>query len=231
MKTVVIHQPDFLSYPGFFHRFLNADLWVILDTAQFVSGTSRSWQNRDKIKTAQGEKWITVSVQKAPVGTAIKEILLSESDWRRDNINLIYNSYSKAPSFNEVIPYINDLYRLECKKLMEFNLKSSEVLMRLFDIKIETELASNLCPEGKSNELLVDILQKVNADRYLSGVGAKAYYDPAPFTNAGIEVIWQDFKHPVYPQLYGDFIPYLSSIDLLFNCGINKSKEIIRSCT
>ena len=78
--------------------------------------------------------------------------------------------------------------------------------------------------------LLVDILQKVRADKYLSGVGAKAYFDPAPFAAAGIEVTWQDFKHPVYPQLYGDFIPYLSSIDLLFNCGIKKSHEILRSC-
>jgi hypothetical protein len=229
MKTVVIHQPDFLSHLGFFHRFLNADMWVVLDTVQFVSGTSRSWQNRDKIKTAQGEKWITVSVQRAPVGTAIKDIFLSESNWRRDNLNLVHNSYSKAPFFDEVMPYINDLYRFECKRLMEFNLKSSEVLMKLFGIKIKTEMASDLDPVGKSNALLVDILKRVKADKYLSGVGARAYYDPVPFAAAGIEVIWQDFKHPVYPQLHGDFIPYLSSIDLLFNCGIAKSREILRS--
>jgi hypothetical protein len=196
---------------------------------QFVSGTSRSWQNRDKIKTAQGEKWITVSVQRAPVGTAIKDIFLSESNWRRDNLNLVHNSYSKAPFFDEVMPYINDLYRFECKRLMEFNLKSSEVLMKLFGIKIKTEMASDLDPVGKSNALLVDILKRVKADKYLSGVGARAYYDPVPFAAAGIEVIWQDFKHPVYPQLHGDFIPYLSSIDLLFNCGIAKSREILRS--
>jgi hypothetical protein len=230
MKTVVIHQPDFLSYMGFFHRFLNADMWIVLDTVQYVSGTSRSWQNRDKIKTVQGEKWITVSVQKAPVGTAIKDILLSESKWRRDNLNLIHNSYSKAPYFNEVLPYIIDLYMFECRRLMEFNLKSAEVLMELFGIKIKTVLASNLEPVGKRNTLLVDILLRVKADKYLSGVGAKAYFDLAPFAAAGIEVIWQDFKHPFYPQLHGDFIPYLSSIDLLFNCGIEKSREILRGC-
>lgn len=229
-KTVVIHQPDFLSYLGFFHRFLKADMWVVLDTVQYVSGTSRSWQNRDKIKTAPGEKWITVSVQKTPVGTAIKDVFLSENKWRKDNLNLIHNSYSKAPFYGEVMPYINDLYMFECKRLMGFNLKSAEILMALFKIKIKTELASNLKPEGKNNSLLVDILQKVNADKYLSGVGAKAYFDPVPFANVGIEVIWQDFKHPIYPQLYGDFIPYLSSIDLLFNCGVQKSQEILRSC-
>jgi len=228
--TAVIHQPDFLSYLGFFHRFLHADKWVILDNVQFVTGTSKSWQNRDKLKTAQGENWITVSVQKAPMGTNINEILLSDNNWRRNNLNLICNSYRKAPYFDEVMPYIEDLYTYQCSRLMEFNLKTSDKLMELFDIKIETVLASDLHPSGKSNELLVDILKKANADRYLSGVGARAYFDPAPFDNGGIEVIWQDFKHPVYPQMHGEFIPYLSAIDLLFNVGIAESRRIIRSC-
>jgi hypothetical protein len=228
--TAVIHQPDFLSYLGFFHRFLLADIWIILDNAQFVTGTARSWQNRDRIKTAQGAKWITVSVQKMPLGTALKEVLLSENDWRRDNLNLIRNSYGKAPYYHEIMPYIDDLYTYGGRRLVDFNVKSSEMLMELFDIRIDTVLASELHPTGKSNDMLVDLLRKVKADRYLSGVGARAYFDPAPFAEAGIEVIWQDFKHPVYPQLHGEFIPYLSSIDLLFNCGIERSRKILRSC-
>lgn len=227
-KTVVIHQPDYLSYLGFFHRFLIADTWVVLDNVQYVTGTAKSWQNRDKIKTPTGEKWITVAVQKAPLGTAISDIQLSSSNWRSDNINLINNNYSKAPYYREIMPYIENLYSFECKKLMEFNLKSSEILMGLFAIEIETVLASTLQPVGKSNELLVDILKKVGADTYLSGVGAKAYFEPAPFVDAGITVLWQEFTHPVYPQLHGDFIPYLSSVDLLFNCGIEKSRKILK---
>lgn len=229
-RTVVIHQPDFLSYLGFFHRFLFADMWVILDTVQYVSGTSSSWQNRDKIKTAQGERWLTVSVQKAPLGTAINHMVLAKNAWRRNNLNLIQNSYEKAPYYSEIMPFINDLYSWDCEKLVEFTIKSAEMLMELFNITIKTVLASDLPIQGKSNELLVDILKQVQADRYLSGVGARAYFDPAPFDAAGIEVIWQDFQHPVYPQLYGDFIPYLSSIDLLFNCGREKSRKILRSC-
>jgi hypothetical protein len=226
-KTVIIHQPDFLSYLGFFHRFLLANAWVVLDNVQFVTGTTKSWQNRDKIKTAQGEKWITVSVQKAPLGTLIKDILLSASDWRRDNLNLIRNSYVKAPYYTEIIPYIEDLYAYECSRLVEFNLKSSEMLMELLGVSIDMVLASELQPTGKSNELLVDILKKVGGDTYLSGIGARSYFTPEPFDEARITVIWQDFKHPIYPQLFGEFIPYLSSIDLLFNCGIDTSRKIL----
>jgi hypothetical protein len=230
MKTVVIHQPDFLPYLGFFDRFLKADLWVVFDNVQFLNN-SKSWHNRDKIKTPQGEKWITVSVKKCAQKTPINEVLLSDTNWKIDILNLLKTNYRKAASFNEIFPYIEELFNYECETMLQLNLKSIYMLMELFDIKTDTELASSLDPVGKSNELLVDILQKVKADQYLSGVGARAYFDPVPFSNAGIEIIWQDFKHPIYPQLYGNFIPYLSSIDLLFNCGIKKSRKILRSCS
>ena len=229
-KTAVIHQPDFLSYLGFFHRFLHADVWIVLDNVQFVTGTSKSWQNRDKIKTPLGERWLTVGVKKSPMGTLIHDIELAETSWREDNLNLIRANYCAAPYFNEIMPYIEDLYALTHKKLVDFNLASACVLMDLFDIRIDMAIASEINPVGKSNDLLVDILNKTETKKYLSGMGARTYFDPAPFNNAGIEVVWQEFKHPLYPQLHGDFVPYLSSIDLLFNCGITSSREILRSC-
>lgn len=229
-KTVVIHQPDFLSYLGFFHRFLHADLYVALDTAQFVTNTSRSWQNRDKIKTPQGERWLTVSVEKPSGYAAIKDVLLSERvDWRKDNLNLLSQNYRKAPFYSEIWPEVEALYAVPARRMMDFTLESIKRLNRLFAIDIPVVLASELDPQGKSNELLVDILKKAGATTYLSGLGAKAYYDPRPFDEAGIAVKWQEFRHPVYPQLHGAFIPGLSSIDLLFNCGIEKSRQILRS--
>jgi len=228
-KTVVIHQPDFMPYLGFFHRLLYCDLFIILDHVQYVSKGS-GWHNRDKIKTQNGEKWITISVEKAPLNTSIYEIILSKNDWEKNNLNLIAENYKKAEFFDEIMPYIQELYSFECEMMMDFNLKSIEMLLKLFDIKIETIMASSLNPEGKKNELLIDILKKVSAETYLSGVGAKAYMDEKLFENEGIKVIWQNFKHPVYNQLYGNFIPYLSSIDLLFNCGIEESRKTLRSC-
>ena len=77
--------------------------------------------------------------------------------------------------------------------------------------------------------MIVDIMNKLGARAYLSGTGAADYYDPAVYERAGIRVIWQEFVHPVYPQQFGAFIPYLSSIDLLFNCGIEQSRKILRN--
>lgn len=229
-KTVVIHQPDFLPYLGFFHRLIHADTFVILDNAQYVNGTSQSWMNRDKLKTSQGEKWLTVSVKKAARETPINQIELSDnSEWKKSNLNLIKHNYRLSPYFAEIYPHLEKLYAYEGNLLYEFNLHSIRMLMKLFDIEIAEVLASTLNTVGKKNELLVDVLKKVGATQYLSGVGAKAYFEPEVYDKAGIGIVWQDFVHPVYPQLYGPFIPYLSSIDVLFNCGIEESRKILRS--
>ena len=228
-KTVVIHQPDFLPHLAFFHRLIHADLFVILDTAQFVDGTSRSWMHRDKIKTPKGEKWLSLSVQKPHRNTAIREVRLSnEADWRKANLNLLRENYRKASHFENIYPYIESLYATDCAMLIDFNLKSIELLLELLGIRIARIPASSLDLRGTKNDLLVDILLKTGATRYLSGEGARAYLDPHRFEAAGIEVAWQSFVHPVYPQLHGNFIPYLSSIDLLFNCGIDDSKAVLR---
>lgn len=226
---MVIHQPDFAPYLGFFHRFLHADLYIALDHVQFVS-SSRSWTNRDKIKTEQGEKWLTVGVKKATRDTSINHIQLSvDVDWRSANLFLLDHNYRKAPYFNELMPVLRKLYSEQFSVLHDFNMASIEMLMELLDVRIPWVWSSSLQPVGYKNAMLVDLLEKVSASHYLSGRGARNYFDPEPFATAGIEVIWQEFSHPVYAQQFGEFMPNMSALDLLFNHGITASREILRS--
>jgi len=119
-KTVVIHQPDFLSYLGFFHRLLYADLYVVLDNVQYVRGTSKSWMNRDKIKTSIGEQWLTVSVKKSSKQTNINQIKINYSlNWQEKNLNLLIQNYKKAAFFDEIFPYLKNLYSKKYEKLIE----------------------------------------------------------------------------------------------------------------
>lgn len=227
-KTVVIHQPDFIPYLGFFHRFLSADLYVVLDDVQFVYG-SRAWTHRDKIKTPKGTQWLTVSVKKPPRDTAINQVELSdEVDWRTDHIRLLEANYRGAPFFEQIMPSLRTLYAEPAKMLADFNLRSIRMLMSLLDVETPMVLSSTLSPQGAKNDLLVDLLKKIGADRYLAGVGSRDYMDESLFGAAGIEVVWQDFQHPVYPQQFGEFQPYLSAIDMLFNCGIDRSRQLLR---
>lgn len=228
-KTVVIHQPDFMPYLGFFQRFLDADLYIVLDHVQFVNGTSRSWTHRDKIKTAGGEKWLTLSVKKTARETAINEVELSDNvDWIEGNLNLLAQNYRKAPYYAQVMPAVEALYRSPGCSLADFNLRSIEMLMDLLDVRVPLVLSSSLEPKGQKNELLIDLLGKVGATHYLSGNGARDYMAPEMFQAAGIEVRWQEFTHPVYPQQFGEFVPYLSALDALFNCGVQGARELLR---
>ena len=228
-KIVVIHQPDFIPYLGFFHRFLHADMYIALDHVQFVRYSNRSWTHRDKIKTEQGEKWLSVSIKKAPLDTPINQIELStDVDWKQSNLQLLDQNYRKAPFFGELMPEIERLYAQSHRLLRDFNMASIEMLMDMLDVRTPWVWSSRLAPVGAKNEMLVDLLKKVSATHYLSGVGAWDYFQPEPFAAAGIEVIWQNFTHPVYKQQFGEFVPYLSSLDVLFNHGINASREIMR---
>lgn len=225
---MVIHQPDFIPYLGFFDRLVKSDIYVVLDNVQYVRNSSRAWTSRDKIKTSNREKWISISTQKAPLGTEINKILISkDTEWRKNNLNLIHENYKDSSYYGEIMPYIIDLYAYDCERLMDFNMQSIKMLMKLFDISIDIVYASDLYPEGKNNALIINIMKKLGCKKYLSGVGARDYFVSEPYEEAGIEVIWQDFKHPVYEQQFDGFIPYLSSIDLLFNCGIKDSRRIL----
>lgn len=228
-KVIVIHQPDFMPYLGFFDRLLHADTYVVLETAQYVNGTSRSWMNRDKIKTEKGEQWITVCVKKAPRETQIKDILLiDDGKWQKNNLGLFHQNYRRAEYYKEIMPYVEKLYGTKYTRFWEFSFASIKMLIELFGIDIEIVFASDLEPQGKNNDMIVDIMHKLGAKTYLSGIGAADYYEPAVYERAGVKVIWQEFAHPIYPQQFGEFIPYLSSIDLLFNCGIKRSRSILR---
>lgn len=225
-KTVVIHQPDFIPYPGFFHRLLNCDYYVLLDHVQF---NKRGWHHRDKIKGPQGEAWLSIPIQDIGKSKRINEAHIDNStDWQKRHLNVLKSYYGKARYFSEIFPAIADIYNQPADLMVDFNYKFLKLLMELFDIKVEHCFSSDLHIQTKKNQMNIDIVKKVGGSRYLSGLGSKEYTDVELFRKNDVELIWQNFNLPVYPQLHGEFLPGLSSIDLLLNCGIEKSREIIR---
>ena len=206
-------------------------MYIALDHVQYVNNSSRSWTNRDKIKTLQGEKWLTVNVNKTSRKTAINQVELSNTiNWRQDHFRLLEQNYGKTQYYNEIMPELKKLYSLPCTLLYEFNMASIKMLMDMLNIKIPILNSSSLKPTERKNELLVELLGKVSATHYLSGLGAKDYLEAEPFIDAGIDIIWQNFTHPIYTQQFGEFVPNLSTLDLLFNQGIKASGELLRRC-
>jgi hypothetical protein len=229
-KTVVIHQPDFLPPLGFFHRFLQADVFVALDHVQFVQHTKNAWTHRDKIKAAKGETWISLSVKKCSLATAIKDVELSvNTPWQEANLNLLRANYRSAPFFRPIFERLEHIYKMPFARMAEFNLALIDLLCDWLAIKIPRVESSTLEHAGTKSEMVAQIVAAVGGTHYLSGIGARNYHEQAPFDRREIEVMWQDFRHPVYPQQFGGFISHLSTIDALFNCGPDVTADMLRS--
>ena len=218
MKTICIHQPDFLPWLGFLHRLTQSDVFVLLDNVQFLK---RGWHHRDKIKTVHGVQWLTVPVKnKGRYRQLLLETEIDNTvDWRREHLNTLHHAYSRAACFSLYYPVLEEIYRQDYRLLTDFNISLLNFLLQTFGIEIEILRASSLQSTGHSNELLIQIIREVGGQRYLTGTGAKEYLNESLFASAGIEVMWQNFNHPVYPQLFGNYEPYLSSIDYVLNCG------------
>ncbi|NOZ28633.1 MAG: WbqC family protein [Chloroflexi bacterium] len=226
MTTVCIHQPDFAPWIGFFDRLIQSDIFVVLDNVQFLR---RGWHNRDKIKTAHGTMWLTVPVKKkGRYGQLIREAEIDNTRrWREEHLKSLQTWYGGAPHFDAYFPGVREIYLRNHRLLIDLNMDLLAFLMAAFDIQVEIRKASSLPVTGKRTDLLVEIVKAVGGDVYLSGLGARAYLEEEKFARAGIRVVWQEFEHPVYPQLYGEFIPNLSSLDFLFNCG-EQCRAILR---
>lgn len=221
---VSIHQPNHLPYLGFLHKAALSDVFIVYDTAQY---STNDFQNRNKIKTPQGMQWITMPVSYS-LGEKIYEVRLSTPEKTlRKNWQSIEQNYKKAPFFDEFSEKYREIFSRKWTHLSPLNEALIAALFADFGIECRVVRSSDLPKtESKSTQALIDLTHAVGGDAYLSGPAGKNYLIEAAFADAGIELQFQEFHHPVSPQLHGDFLPYACALDLLFNCGA-KSREIL----
>ncbi len=228
--VVAIHQPNFFPWLGFFNKIFRSDIFIIMDNVQFPR-TGGTWVNRVKIIINGKADWITVPVDRNFHGTKlINEMKICNAVfWRPKILKTIYHSYKHATYFNQVFPVLEELINNPTDSLVEFNLKSIKYLCSCLNIDTsKIVLGATLNCEGKATDLLISMVKAVNGTAYLCGAGASGYQEDEKFFNAGIKLIYQNFKHPVYPQFNSnEFISGLSIIDVLMNCGFEGTKHII----
>lgn len=223
-KTVAIHQPNYLPWPGYFHKMMNSDIFVFLDDVKF---TSNSVIHRNKIKTPDGWTWLTVPTKgssKKPINSV--QIATTES-WKKTHLKSITHLYSNAKYYEKTEP-IMELYDQEWEKLIELNAASINTVADILGIDTEILYASDLDITSKKTERIVDICKSLGADVYYSGEGARDYQDESVFKKAGIDLVYQSFQYPTYEQQFGEFIPNLSIIDMLANVGEIQSVELLQ---
>jgi hypothetical protein len=215
---VGIHQPNYLPYLGFFDKMRESDVFIIYDDAQFNKG---DFQHRNRIRIHNGSKWLTVPVEKRHV--PINEILIQNGamvkneKWNEHHLAQIFENYKDADCFADYFDGLSDIYQEEYNLLTEINMKLIEFLNMSFDIDTKIVYSSESPSKSLSTLRLIELVQSVGGDTYLSGPAGMNYLDMDMFETSGIDVIFQEFKHPVYEQQYGGFVTNMSAIDALLN--------------
>jgi len=224
---VSIHQPNYLPYLGYFDKISKCDLFILYDTAFFVK---EMFYNRNKVKTNQGEKWLTVPVYyKLQEQQQIRDIQIeNKRNWKKKHWQTITQNYSKSAFFTEICDLLSPFYQEESFLLSDFTVNIITAICSYLEIKTKIILASSI--PTKSNldrtQKLLNICLELGATTYLSGTTGNKYLDELEFSKNNINIEYQNYDHPIYNQLHGDFVKYMCVLDVLFNHG-KKSKEIL----
>jgi len=216
---VSIHQLHYLPWLRYFDKIARSDVFVALDDVQF---TKNGWQNRNKIKHAQGWMYLTVPVYHQHEQNLDEVRINNQVRWGDKHWKSLSLNYSKAPYFTDHADFFRDIYAREWEHLNSLNWEVLSYLVKALGINARLVKSSELQVEGEATLRLVNICQALGADQYLTGAyAAKAYLDEDILQEHGIKALMQDWDCPRYRQCFpqAGFIPDLSVVDLLFNEG------------
>ncbi len=222
---IAIHQPNFLPWMGYFWKIARVDSFVFLDDVQFSKG---SYQNRVQIKGPQGVNWLTVPIVtngRLGQATDVVEIDSTES-WIKRHLQTWRSAYGRAHFFRDLFPYLEAIYiSRSWINLVAFNITLIQRTCELLGINTPCTLSSQLdAPQDRDRRLLA-ICQALGANRYLHGKGSSNYLNHDVFQQHGVQPVGARFSHPHYHQPWGIFVEGLSIWDVLFNCGVDQTRE------
>ena len=219
MKRVAIVQSNYVPWKGYFDLIASVDEFIFLDDAQY---TRRDWRNRNRIKTAQGPRWLTIPVKvRGRYHQRIDETEVSDPDWAQAHWTAIQHAYAAAPAFGDFGERIEAVYRgCRSERLSEINQHFAQALCGLLGIRTRLTRSTYYGSDARSTDRLVELCVKAEADEYLTGPSAKGYLDEARFERQGIAVRWMSYDgYPEYPQLHPPFEHAVSVLDLILNTG------------
>jgi len=216
---VSAYQPYFAPFSGFFAKALRSDILVLMDAVQFPRGTT--WLTRNRFKNDQGILWMTVPVWKKGLGLQkINEVrICHEGRWAKKCLVGLKTAYAKAPFFEDHQNFLEELFSVRFERLIDLNVKIIRYVMEHLQIPARVVLLSEMGIQAREPQLSVDVCRELGATHFLAQGGAGKYLDPAIFQTSGVRLRFFNPRPPVYPQLWGSFIPNLSVFDMLFNCG------------
>jgi hypothetical protein len=228
---VVILQPSYIPWRGYFDQIRRADLFIFYDDVQY---DKHGWRNRNQIKSPQGKQWLTIPVHSAGVtqGLNIKDVKIDWSKpWPKNHLKALTISYNKAPYFKKYLPLLETFYSRHDDSIADFTIETTKALAGELDIRQTRFMRSSELAgiDGRRTERLIQILAKVGATHYISGPSARDYIEQEKFEAAGITLEYMTYDYPEYPQLYPPFDTYVTIMDLLFMTGEVAPKYMVKN--
>jgi hypothetical protein len=220
----------FFPWVGLFEQIRLADVHVHYDDVQFSKG---HFVNRVQVKTAQGSRWLTVPLRELHLGQRINEVCLDDAQpWRQRHLALLSQAYRDAPFLGVMLKLVGDVYEQRVRSLADLAIASMEAVCRFLRLAAHAEFlrSSALGVPGTSSRRVLDIVRHVGGDVYITGHGARNYLDHDLFEANGIRVEYIDYQKRPYPQLHGEFTPFVSILDLIANEG-TAGREVMVSPT
>jgi hypothetical protein len=121
----------------------------------------------------------------------------------RETWSLIYQSYNRAPHFDRYAPLLQEFYQQHPELLVDITIPLTITLARELGINHTQFIrSSSLELTGSKTDRLINLLQTIGADHYISGPSARDYIEPEKFEAAGIRLEYITYGYPEYPQLY-----------------------------
>jgi hypothetical protein len=216
---IVISQPMLFPWAGMLGQVRAADIFVHYPDVQFSKG---SFVNRVQIKTAQGIKWLTVPLQGLRLGQRINEVRINnQRNWRQEHLRSLSDAYAAAPYVDEMLNLVESVYRHEYEIIGDLSTASLMALCKYYEFDSYRTFKNSDTLEigGSSSQRVLDIVLALGGETYLTGHGASRYLDHGAFEQAGVRVEYMDYVNIPYPQLHGEFTPYISALDLIANTG------------
>lgn len=219
-RTIAMMQPYLFPYLGYFQLIAAADVFVLGDDLQYIRS---GWVNRNRILQNGEAKLITFPLKRDHFELPINQRQLSDTfEEEADRlVNLICQSYRKAPYFAQVMPLLERLIRFPQQNLAMYTEHAIRELCAYLHIVTPILRGSDLKLKSciDKQDRVINVSHTFAATTFLNPIGGLELYDREHFARNGLMVRFFKMEEVVYRQFGQPFVPQLSIIDvLMFNC-------------
>lgn len=230
MKLVIM-QPYFFPYLGYFDLINMADEWIVFDTPQYMK---YGWVNRNRIlRPNSGWQYIVVPLKKHHYTTSINQIeIFTDNDWSGLILRQLEHYKKDAPYYDDVISFLKDCFSGLDRYLSKINTTLFQKVAHRLGIKRPIHIYSEMNlplqnPVNSPGDWGLRIAQAAGASEFINRPGGAAFLDENRFRENGIKLTIQSFTNMKYSCGKHQFEPDMSIIDVMMWNSCEKIKHYI----